>query len=155
MEKGYVSSIKVYTNLGNMEVFIIPDSAKYIFPDVALQPLSRPMLTVGVGSIENLENFIKESKENGTFTGDYDFVPKSHTFGDIIMGLFPFILLIVLWVVMSRRLSGGAGGGAGGVFSVGKSKAKIYEKGQANRVTFKDVADRLKPKPKSERLSNS
>ncbi|HPB04217.1 MAG TPA: ATP-dependent metallopeptidase FtsH/Yme1/Tma family protein, partial [Bacteroidaceae bacterium] len=39
MEKGYVSSIKVYTNLGNMEVFIIPDSAKYIFPDVALQPL--------------------------------------------------------------------------------------------------------------------
>ncbi|MGB4671403.1 MAG: ATP-dependent zinc metalloprotease FtsH [Bacteroidales bacterium] len=146
MEKGYVSSIKVYTNLGNMEVFIIPDSAKYIFPDVALQPLSRPMLTVGVGSIENLENFIKESKENGTFTGDYDFVPKSHTFGDIIMGLFPFILLIVLWVVMSRRLSGGAGGGAGGVFSVGKSKAKIYEKGQANRVTFKDVAGQAEAK---------
>ena len=146
MEKGYVSSIKVYTNLGNMEVFIIPDSAKYIFPDVALQPLSRPMLTVGVGSIENLENFIKESKENGTFTGDYDFVPKSHTFGDIIMGLFPFILLIVLWVVMSRRLSGGAGGGGGGVFSVGKSKAKIYEKGQANRVTFKDVAGQAEAK---------
>ncbi len=146
MEKGYVSSIKVYTNLGNMEVFIIPDSAKYIFPDVALQPLSRPMLTVGVGSIENLENFIKESKENGTFIGDYDFVPKSHTFGDIIMGLFPFILLIVLWVVMSRRLSGGAGGGAGGVFSVGKSKAKIYEKGQANRVTFKDVAGQAEAK---------
>ncbi len=146
MEKGYVSSIKVYTNLGNMEVFIIPDSAKYIFPDVALQPLSRPMLTVGVGSIENLENFIKESKENGTFTGDYDFVPKSHTFGDIIMGLFPFILLIVLWVVMSRRLSGGAGGGAGGGASVGKSKAKIYEKGQANRVTFKDVAGQAEAK---------
>jgi cell division protease FtsH len=129
-----------------MEVFIIPDSAKYIFPDVALQPLSRPMLTVGVGSIENLENFIKESKENGTFIGDYDFVPKSHTFGDIIMGLFPFILLIVLWVVMSRRLSGGAGGGGGGVFSVGKSKAKIYEKGQANRVTFKDVAGQAEAK---------
>ena len=146
MEKGYVSSIKVYTNLGNMEVFIIPDSAKYIFPDVALQPLSRPMLTVGVGSIENLENFIKESKENGTFIGDYDFVPKSHTFGYIIMGLFPFILLIVLWVVMSRRLSGGAGGGGGGVFSVGKSKAKIYEKGQANRVTFKDVAGQAEAK---------
>ena len=146
MEKGYVSSIKVYTNLGNMEVFIIPDSAKYIFPDVALQPLSRPMLTVGVGSIENLENFIKESKENGTFIGDYDFVPKSHTFGDIIMGLFPFILLIVLGVVMSRRLSGGAGGGGGGVFSVGKSKAKIYEKGQANRVTFKDVAGQAEAK---------
>ena len=146
MEKGYVSSIKVYTNLGNMEVFIIPDSAKYIVPDVALQPLSRPMLTVGVGSIENLENFIKESKENGTFTGDYDFVPKSHTFGDIIMGLFPFILLIVLWVVMSRRLSGRAGGGGGGVFSVGKSKAKIYEKGQANRVTFKDVAGQAEAK---------
>ena len=146
MEKGYVSSIKVYTNLGNMEVFIIPDSAKYIFPDVALQPLSRPMLTVGVGSIENLENFIKESKENGTFIGDYDFVPKSHTFGDIIMGLFPFILLLVLCVVMSRRLSGGAGGGGGGVFSVGKSKAKIYEKGQANRVTFKDVAGQAEAK---------
>ena len=62
------------------------------------------------------------------------------------MGLFPFILLIVLWVVMSRRLSGGAGGGGGGVFSVGKSKAKIYEKGQANRVTFKDVAGQAEAK---------
>jgi ATP-dependent metalloprotease FtsH len=47
---------------------------------------------------------------------------------------------------MSRRLSGGAGGGAGGVFSVGKSKAKIYEKGQANRVTFKDVAGQAEAK---------
>ena len=38
---------------------------------------------------------------------------------------------------MSR---GGAGGGGGGIFSVGKSKAQLYDKNNSNKVTFEDVA---------------
>ena len=59
---------------------------------------------------------------------------------DIIISVFPFILLIAIWIFMMRRMSGGAGGSGGGVFSVGKSKAKLFEKGQSGRITFKDVA---------------
>lgn len=42
-----------------------------------------------------------------------------------------------------RRMSGGSSGGAGGgagIFGVGKSKARLFEKGQGTNVTFKDVA---------------
>ena len=39
---------------------------------------------------------------------------------------------------MTRRMAGGAGGG--GIFSVGKSKAKLFDKNDNTKVTFKDVA---------------
>ncbi len=46
-----------------------------------------------------------------------------------------------------RRMSGSSGsGGPGGVFNVGKSKAKVFEKGEATNVTFKDVAGLTEPK---------
>ena len=54
--------------------------------------------------------------------------------------LFPSIIL-VFWLVIMRRMSGGAGGGAGGnIFSIGKSRAKVFEKGKGTNTTFKDVA---------------
>jgi ATP-dependent metalloprotease FtsH len=54
--------------------------------------------------------------------------------------LFPAIIL-VFWLVIMRRMSGGAGGGAGGnIFSIGKSRAKVFEKGKGTNTTFKDVA---------------
>jgi ATP-dependent metalloprotease FtsH len=55
--------------------------------------------------------------------------------------LFP-LLLIVFWIVIMRRMSGGAGGGGGGgnIFSIGKSKAKVFEKGKGTNTTFEDVA---------------
>ncbi|MDE6556052.1 MAG: ATP-dependent zinc metalloprotease FtsH, partial [Duncaniella sp.] len=53
----------------------------------------------------------------------------------------PIVLLVGFWFLMMRRMSGGPGGGGGGsVFNVGKSKAKVFEKGEATNVTFKDVA---------------
>lgn len=56
----------------------------------------------------------------------------------ILINIAPFFLLIAFWAFMMRRSSGGAGP-MGGVFNVGKSKARLYEK-EANAVTFKDVA---------------
>lgn len=55
--------------------------------------------------------------------------------------LFP-ILLIVFWIILMRRMSGGGGGqgGSGNIFSIGKSRAKVFEKGKGTNTTFKDVA---------------
>ncbi|MDZ4059148.1 MAG: ATP-dependent zinc metalloprotease FtsH, partial [Bacteroidales bacterium] len=56
--------------------------------------------------------------------------------------LFP-ILLIGLWVFMFRRMNksmGGGGQGGGGIFSVGKSQAKLFDKENNTKITFKDVA---------------
>jgi cell division protease FtsH len=61
--------------------------------------------------------------------------------GDILGWLLFPVLLIVFWIVIMRRMSGGAGGGGGGnIFSIGKSKAKVFEKGKGTNTTFKDVA---------------
>jgi cell division protease FtsH len=53
--------------------------------------------------------------------------------------LFP-VLLIALWFFLIRGMSRGAGGGMGGIFTVGRSKAQLFDKDNKNKITFKDVA---------------
>ena len=153
MERGYVSRLVVYPNLGVMDMYIKPDSVKYVFPDVSYtQPFSKPMLTVGVGSLDNLQEFIDMSQEAGTFSGDVEYEKKSHTMMEILISILPFALLILFWILMTRHINGGSGAPGGGVFSVGKSKAKVYEKGSSDRVTFKDVAGQAEAKTEVEEI---
>lgn len=61
--------------------------------------------------------------------------------GQIISFLLPIILIIAIWMFIMRRMTGGGGGSGGSqIFNIGKSKAKIYEKGNTTNVTFEDVA---------------
>lgn len=148
MDHGYVSDLVIYSNMGNMEMYIYPDSAKYIFGDraMSLSPLSRPMLQVGVGPMDNLQEYIDTKTQEGAFAGSVEYRKKSRTGTELFISIFPFLLLIGLWIFMSRKMTGGGGPGGGGVFSVGKSKARVYEKGRADRVTFKDVAGQAEAK---------
>ena len=61
----------------------------------------------------------------------------------ILEWIFPFVLLILMWVWMfrgfNRNMGGGPNGPGGGIFNVGKSTGKLAEKDKVN-VTFKDVA---------------
>ncbi len=72
----------------------------------------------------------------------YSVSTRKDYLADILSWVLPFGLLIVVWLFFMRKMSGGAGGGgAGNIFSVGKSKAKIFNKEEANiNVSFKDVA---------------
>ncbi len=58
----------------------------------------------------------------------------------ILSFLLPIGLLVIIWIFVMRRMGGGAGGGGGQIFNIGKSKAKMYEKGKSTNITFKDVA---------------
>ena len=112
MEKGYVDNLVVYSNMGTMDMYLKPDSAKYVFGDRAqVQMLEQPMISVGVGSLENLQEFIDSLEESGQFTGNVEYRKRSHTITDIIISVFPFVLLVVFWIILSRRMGGGAGGG--------------------------------------------
>lgn len=75
--------------------------------------------------------------------------------GSDLMKIFwyfgPIVLFVILMVWMSRRMSGGAGGG-GGIFSVGKSKARIFDKDNRTDVTFKDVAGLAEAKVEIEEI---
>ena len=152
MEKGYVQDLVIFGNINSMDMYIKADSAKYVFGDRAqVQPMTKPMLTVGVGPLDNLQEFIDQMEADGRFTGKVEYRKRSHTFTDIFISVFPFVLIIVFWIILTRRMNGGAGGG-GGVFNVGKSKARVYEKGQADRVTFKDVAGQAEAKTEVEEI---
>src|SRR5690606_34969405 len=66
---------------------------------------------------------------------------KESNWGGIFTMLLPVILIIAFWFFMMRRMSGGAGGGGGGqIFSIGKSRARLFDEKSDNRVTFNDVA---------------
>ena len=56
-----------------------------------------------------------------------------------IFSFLPYLLLIFFMVMMFRSASRGPAGG-GGVMNVGKAKAQVFDKNNANKVTFKDVA---------------
>ena len=64
---------------------------------------------------------------------------QSSGFTKILYYFGPILIFIIFMVLISRRMGGGAGGG-GGIFSVGKSKPKVFDKNNNNNVTFKDVA---------------
>jgi len=63
-------------------------------------------------------------------------------FGGILQFLFPVLIFIGLWILLMRKMSGGAGGGGGpgGIFNIGKSKATLFDKGTRVNITFADVA---------------
>lgn len=66
---------------------------------------------------------------------------KESNWGGILLSLLPIILIPVVWIFMMRKMSGGSGAGGGGqIFSIGKSRAKLFDEKNDTRVTFNDVA---------------
>ena len=87
-----------------------------------------------------MDKFLEKAQEEGNFTGEISYEKKSDMFGAFFWNIAPIFFIVAIWLFIMRRMGGG---GTGGInpFSVGKSKAQVYEKGDTtDRVTFKDVA---------------
>ena len=141
VEKNYVSKITVDKDKGSLTMVPNTLGEKHIFGDVLKDSKTNPRaVKVEFGSMENLENFLDKEREAGNFTGDVQYEQQDGLFVTLLWNIGPLILIIVVWVFIMRRMSGGGMGG--GIFSVGKSKAKLFEKDDKTvaRVTFKDVA---------------
>ncbi len=65
---------------------------------------------------------------------------RESNWGSILLSLLPIILIPVVWIFMMRRMGGGAGGGGGQIFSIGKSRARLFDEKNDTRTTFNDVA---------------
>ena len=70
----------------------------------------------------------------------YTTLTRRNYMGEIMLWVIPFLLIMGIWIYMLRRMGGGGGGGAGNIFSVGKSKAQIFDKETSVKVDFHDVA---------------
>ena len=139
VNKGYATKVVVNKNESTLKMFVSPEHIREIFKQGIQQVGPNPYITVEIGSIDNLEAFMSQAVKNKKITGFSYENKKSSPLTDMLFSILPWIAIFAFWFWIMRRMSGGAGG-TGGVFSVGKSKAKLYEKANDLGITFKDVA---------------
>ncbi len=93
------------------------------------------------GDLQNFENSFQTIKAENALATTMVWHTDSNVWGDILMGFFPFVIIIAIWIFIMRRMSSGAGGGAGGqLFNIGKSKARLFDEKTDVKTSFKDVA---------------
>ena len=138
VRKGYASKIVIDNNDKELKMYVKSEHIRDVFGQGTQQTGTEPYVSVEFGSAEKVETFIDSQREAGNFSGDFSYDNKGNTFVDIIISILPWVLFIFIWIFLMRRMSGGGAGG--GVFNVGKSRAKMYDKGTSTNVTFKDVA---------------
>ncbi len=137
-EKGYVESIVVITNKNAAEVVIKQDSSilNTVFGDDKGKVNS---LIVTIPSPEKMEEFVADNDKNLNIKTDIKYEERKNYLDTLLWSFGPFILIIIIWIFIMRRMSGGGAGG--NVFNVGKSKAQLFDKGaNTMSVTFKDIA---------------
>ncbi len=103
-----------------------------------------PQYRFHIGSVETFENkLLKAEQKNGYKDEELievNYQTKADIWGGLLAWVLPFLILIGIWIFIFRRMGGGPGGGGGNIFSVGKSKAKVFDKDSHVKVDFKDVA---------------
>ena len=140
VDSGYASKVVINKDSKILKMYVKPEYIREVFNRAPSEVGNEPYLLVEIGSIDKVESFLEEARKRESFTGSLTYEHEEGTgiLGSLLSLLFPMILFIGLWMLVMRR---GMGGGAGGgIFSVGKSKAKMYEKGGDLGITFKDVA---------------
>jgi cell division protease FtsH len=147
LRNGDVAKILIVTNTRQAKVFLTPEAlAKDVHKEVAEKPFGiagaeTPQYVLDYGDPQNFENDIKKAKVEYSLDTVIDYTTESNVFGEILLSILPFVLIIGIWIYLMRRMSGGGGGGAGGqIFNIGKSKAKLFDEKTDTRTSFKDVA---------------
>ena len=141
VEQGYADKIVVNKNQNTLKMFVKAEHIRDVFKQGHKQTGTSPYVEVEIGSVDQVETFLDKMREEQKFTGKLSYENKSDGsfIGDLFYSLLPLLVIIGIWMLIFRRMGGGGGFG-GGMFSVGKSKAKMYEKGGELGITFKDVA---------------
>ena len=144
---GDVEKITYVTNEHRAEVYIKKDSlSKYVNKYFGGRtPATGPHFYFIVSQNFNAEENFEEARlslpPDQRFTLSTE--ERNNYFGQIFDWIiFPLLLFGLLWFIMFRPMQKNMGGGpgGGGIFNVGKSQAKLYEKENNVKVTFKDVA---------------
>ena len=140
--KGYASKIVVNKVKNILHMYVKPEHVRDVFQQGIDKTGKEPSVEVQFGSVDQVEKFVDDAKQKKQFVGDYSYENSRDNdfFGMILYNVLPFVFIIGIWIFIMRRMGGGGMGGASGIFNVGKSRAKMYEKGNPTNVTFKDVA---------------
>jgi ATP-dependent metalloprotease FtsH len=141
----------IVVNKDFAEIYLTSDAIKSgRYPDIQKpggnlgMQVPKPQFTYPILDITTFEPFLLNAQKSAGYT-DKDIiyaepVTRKNYLGDILSWLILPIILVVFWIFMMRRMAGGGAGNAGGIFSVGKSKAQIFDKDTNVKLNFNDVA---------------
>ena len=142
VNKGYVADVTVNKDNNTLTLAIDSKHEKQVFGAVSKN--EKPArIKVELGSIDNLESYLDAQNKEGNFKGKVTYERDNDFFTNLLWNFAPLVIIILIWFFIMRGMGGGGFmGGAGNIFSVGKSKAQLFEKDDKNspQITFKDVA---------------
>ena len=151
VENGYIQKITGYDD-ASVEAIVKADAVADIFEKDSNKVGKAPIIFTEAPSRDRLSEFIQNQKESGHYDGEVTYDKKKDYLSAILWNILPILLLVGFWLFFMRRMNSGGGAGGGGVFNVGKSKAKLFEKGESTNITFKDVAGLSEAKQEIEEI---
>ena len=113
---------------------------------------TNPKVYVKIPSADKFSDFYDKAVAENHITTQVSFEEGDDAIWNFLVSFGPILLIIAVWMFLMRRMSGGAGSGPGGVFSVGKAKAQLFDKDSDRKVTFKDVAGLSEAKQEVEEI---
>jgi cell division protease FtsH len=148
LDNGDVEKLNTVTNKNTVRVFIKKERL-----DKYKDQLSKNWPSVGDKGPHFEFKVIKADDFNKELNAYFDKKPEltrvpnipiqeGEWFGSIIQFLLPLVVIVLIWVMLMRKMGGGASGGSGpgGIFNIGKSRATLFDKGTKVNITFADVA---------------
>ena len=144
--------ITVFNKKKTLEATIKKGQLGVVFKEDSALVGDSPMVFVKIPSADKFSDFYDKAVEKNNIDTSVSFEEGDDTFWNFFISFGPIILLVLVWIFLMKRMSGNAGGGAGGVFSVGKAKAQLFDKDNDKKVTFKDVAGLSEAKQEIEEI---
>ena len=142
LNKGQIQKVVIY-NKTEGEIFLTPEALKEksnaaVAKDMLGNANKGPHYSFDIGNDQSFQNEIEKASKEGKIK-EYDFKAKNN-WTEILISLLPILIIIGLWILIMRRMSGGSGGPGGQIFNIGKSRAKLFDEKTDLKTTFKDVA---------------
>ena len=144
VDRGYVNKVVINKTENQLRMYVYGRNVRDVFKKSTKEMGPNPFVEVEIGSVDQVENYLNEKHAEGKFKGEvaYNNEQTGGLMHFLLYNIAPLALFVFVWIFFLGRMGGGGGIG-GGVFSVGKSKARVYGKDNSVGVTFKDVAGQI------------
>lgn len=152
-QENVFDKMTVYNKKNLVEATVKNGKAEQVFGNMDVSKIGvSPKVYVKIPSADKFSDFYDKAVADSHIDTQVRFEEGDDAIWNFLVSFGPIILLIGVWMFLMRRMSGGTGAGPGGVFSVGKAKAQLFDKDNDRKVTFKDVAGLAEAKQEVEEI---
>lgn len=148
LQDGKIQSIIVYKDIEKIDVFLTQAAKNAVVKkDTENNPLSafdfapKADYSFTYGDLQLfLEKYDQIKKADPKITAPISYENGKNPVSELVFTALFWIAIMALFYFLLFRKMGGGGGPGGQIFSIGKSRAKLFDEKEKIQVTFKDVA---------------